>query len=179
MSGDEWRQEEWEMLQVDYRAAVGTLALRAAELEHILHEAVVGAFGERAEQVEFLVGPLNADKLRQAYAQLYSEDDGTAPLCKAIKRLFEERNRVMHGLVLEYEKGSGANIRDRRRPREPEAMATIAQLDALSSDFAEATKDVGVAAFGAFLTRVYPMDQRPTGAGFPGSPAAKSKKPSS
>lgn len=160
MSAEDAAAEAWEGVQIDYRAAVGTLALRAAELEHLLYEAVASAFDEGRDRANVIVRGLNADKLRTAFVELFSGLPTIVDLGREIRRLFEARNEIMHGLALEYEP-HGASVRNRRRPGEPRRLATIAELDRLSEDFNKASERVAFASMAGFLRRLEEKNAKP------------------
>lgn len=146
MTADDIREDRWEAEQQSYKAAVGSVAFAAAELENALHEALVMCFPERVEQADLLLGNLSMAELTKAFGTFFAYNPANSQLCHDIVTLSRKRNDIMHGVVVQYGIGGEARLVNRRRPRQVVAKPTLQILRDLAAKLETAALAVKIEA---------------------------------
>lgn len=140
---DAWH-DAWEAEQESYRAAIGYVAVAAAELEYALWEALAWCFPERVEQAQALLAERTAKELLRHFELFFSHEPGVGDLVKRVRRGLEGRNNALHGVVVEFPVlgPEGPYLLNRRRPDKKTPKPSRDDLEALGDLLADSTKDV-------------------------------------
>lgn len=129
----------WEMEQQSYRAAVGSVAMRSAELEFALQDAIVNTFQGRLLEAEKWMGRQQARGLVDFFGLLLNEPS----MARRIEALFDHRNEVVHGLVEEFwDQGRQQEVLINRKNAKHKPKPSADELEKLADDLRRAALDV-------------------------------------